>query len=244
LTGKRPVGKVIIIGATSGIGRELAKIFARKGYLVAASGRRNDLLLSLQQEFAENIITECFDVTGKENIVHLQNMISALGGADIIIYNSGFGEISDQLDWEIEKRTTNVNVNGFVEIICHAFNYFYQQGAGQIASVSSVASIRGGAMAPAYNASKAYQSNYLEGLYLKARRSKKNITVTDIQPGFVDTALAKGANKFWVATPQKAARQICEAIVQKRKKVYVTKRWRLVAMLLKHMPDLIYKRLS
>src|SRR6185503_17372341 len=91
-------GKLIIIGATSGIGRELAKVFARKNYMVAASGRRNELLISLQNEFPKNIVTECFDVTGKENIVHLRNMIEKLDGVDIIIYSSGYGEISEQLD--------------------------------------------------------------------------------------------------------------------------------------------------
>ncbi|MEO6329295.1 MAG: SDR family NAD(P)-dependent oxidoreductase, partial [Ginsengibacter sp.] len=99
-------GKVIIVGATSGIGRELAKAFARKGYIVAVSGRRNELLISLQDKFKKNIRTECFDVTRKENIIHLRNMIEKLGGVDIIIYSSGYGDISKQLDWDIEKQTT------------------------------------------------------------------------------------------------------------------------------------------
>jgi short-subunit dehydrogenase len=104
--------KVIIIGATSGIGRELATIYAKKGYFVGITGRRNELLLSLQKKFPKNIVTECFDVTGKENIPHLQTLIQKLDGLDIIIYNSGYGDVSNELDWDIEKRTTDVNVNG------------------------------------------------------------------------------------------------------------------------------------
>ena len=236
--------KVIIIGATSGIGRELATIYAKKGYLVGITGRRNELLLSLQNKFPNNFITECFDVTQKENIPHLQTLIQKLDGLDIIIYNSGYGEISKVLDWDIEKQTTEVNVNGFIEIVCYAFNYFINQGHGQIACTSSVASVRGNGMAPAYSASKAFESTYMEGLWLKAKKIKKDISVTDIQPGYVATALAKGKKKFWEATPHKAAQQIYEAINKKKKKVYITKRWWLVAKILRWLPLFLYKKLG
>ena len=236
--------KVIIIGATSGIGTELATIYANKGYFVGITGRRNELLLSLQNKFPKNIVTECFDVTQKENIPHLQTLIQKLDGLDILIYNSGYGDISKTLDGEIEKHTTDVNVNGFVEIVCYAFNYFVNQGHGQIACNSSVASIRGNSMAPAYSASKAFESIYMEGLWLKAKKLKKEVSVTDIQPGFVDTGLAKGKGKFWIAPPQKAAMQIYQAIKKKKKRTYVTKRWWIIAKLLKWMPDFLLSKIG
>jgi short-subunit dehydrogenase len=242
--------KVIIIGATSGIGKELATIYAGKGYFVGITGRRNELLISLQNKFPKNIVTECFDVTEKENIPHLQNLIQKLDGLDILIYNSGVGDVSKELDWDIEKRTTEVNVNGFVEIVCYAFNYLVNQGHGQIACTSSIASIRGNSHAPAYSASKAYESIYMEGLYFKSKKltdprgSRLNIAITDIQPGFVDTGLAIGKGKFWVATPQKAAIQIFYAIKNKKKKAYITKRWWIIAKLLKWMPDFLYKEIG
>lgn len=208
--------KVIIIGATSGIGRELASLYATQNYLVGVSGRRNELLLSLQNEFPKNIVTECFDVTGKENIVHLQSLIEKLNGLDILIYNSGYGDISKALDWEIEKHTIDVNVNGFIEIVCYGFNYLSNQGHGQLACISSIASKRGSSHAPAYAASKAFASNYMEGLYLKAKRMNNNIFITDIQPGFVDTNHAKGDGKFWVAPVKKAAAQILPPSLKKR----------------------------
>jgi short-subunit dehydrogenase len=234
--------KKVIIGATSGIGRELATIYARNGYFVGITGRRNELLISLQNKFPKNIVTECFDVTQKENIPHLQSLIQKLDGLDILIYNSGYGEISKPLDWDIEKLTTDVNVNGFVEIICYAFNYLINQGHGQIACISSVASIRGNSMAPAYSASKAFESNYMEGLWVKAKKLKKDISVTDIQPGYVATRLSQGRKKFWEASPQKAAQQIYESINRKKKRVYVTKRWWLVAKILKWLPDFLLSR--
>lgn len=235
--------KVIIIGATSGIGRELASIYAKNGCFVGITGRRNELLLSLQNKFPKNIVTECFDVTQKENIPHLQTLIQKLDGLDILIYNSGYGDVSNDLDWDIEKHTTDVNVNGFVEIVCYAFNYLVNQGHGQIACTSSIASIRGNSHAPAYGASKAFESNYMEGLYFKAKRLKKDIAVTDIQPGFVDTGLAK-AGKFWIAPAEKAAQQMYNAIKKKKKRAYITKRWWLIAKLLPWIPRFIFKRIG
>lgn len=241
---KQPPQKIIIIGATSGIGRELAKLYAKNNYHVGVTGRRQELLTSLQEEFPKNIFTECFDVTGKENIPHFQSLIEKLDGLDVLIYNSGYGEVSDHLEWEIENETTQVNVNGFIEIVCYAFNYFSNQGHGQIACTSSIASIRGNSMAPAYSASKAFESNYMEGLYLKAKRLKKNISITDVQPGFVNTAKANGDKKFWVASVEKASTQIFNGIKQKKKRVYVTKRWAIIAWLLKHVPGFIYNKFA
>lgn len=236
--------KVIIIGATSGIGRELATIFAKKGFFVGITGRRNELLLSLQKKFPKNIVTECFDVAGNENIPHLQQLIQKLDGLDILIYNSGYGEVSKELDWYIEKRTVAINVNGFAEIICYAFNYLVNQGHGQLACTSSIASIRGNSHAPAYSAGKAFESNYMEGLYYKAKRLQKDIAVTDIQPGFVDTGQAKGDGKFWVMPVEKVARQMYEAIQKKKKRAYITKRWGIIAMLLKLMPGFVYRKIG
>jgi short-subunit dehydrogenase len=213
--------KVIIIGATSGIGKALATLYAKNGYMVGITGRRKELLISLQQKFSKNIVIENFDVTGKENIPHLQSLIQKLDGLDILIYNSGYGDVSKELDWDIEKRTTDVNVNGFIEIVCYAFNYLVNQGHGQIAGISSIASVRGNSQAPAYSASKAFESIYLEGLYYKSQKLKKDVAVTDIQPGFVDTGMAKGG-KFWIAPVEKAALQIFNAIKKKRKRAYIT----------------------
>ncbi len=90
--------KVIILGATSGIGRELATIYARQGFYVGISGRRNELLISLKNKFSKNIVTECFDVTGKENIHHLQSLIQKLDGLDILIYNMGYADVNSALE--------------------------------------------------------------------------------------------------------------------------------------------------
>ena len=236
------MNKVIIIGATSGIGRELAKLYARKNWLVGATGRRIELLHSLQEEFPDNIIIECFDVTEDENIESIKNLTQQLGGLDLLIYNSGYGEISETLDWKIDKTTTQINVNGFAEIINFTFNYFVLEGKGHIAATSSIAGLRGNSFAPAYSASKAYMSNYMEGLYLKACKLKLPIYITDIQPGFVKTEMAQGNGQFWVCPVEKAAEQIYKNINLKKRRVYISKRWWLIAKLVHIMPISIYKK--
>lgn len=236
--------KIIIIGATSGIGREMAKIYARAGNLVGVTGRRNELLHSLQLESPDNIIIECFDVTGNENIVHLDNLVKKMNGLDILIYNAGYGDVSEKVDWGIDKRTVETNVKGFIEIVDHAFNYFQQQSHGQLVTTSSIASIRGSSYAPAYSASKAFQSTYFEGLYMKLKRMKSSIFVTDIQPGFIDTKMAKAEKRFWVAPPLKAATQIVHAIEKKKWRAYITHRWWIIAKIMKWVPGFIYHRVG
>src|SRR5678809_984056 len=200
--------RVIIIGATSGIGLELAQLYIKAGDRVGITGRRSHLLDDLQNQFPSQVVTECFDVMGNDNIVHLASLIHKLDGLDLLIYNSGYGDVSDTLDWEIDKRTTLTNVNGFVEIVNYTFNYFVKQGGGQIAATSSIAAIRENSQAPAYSASKAYMSMYMAGLFLKARRIKKvdpkiNIAITDVQPGFINTKMAKGKGRFCENTVEK-----------------------------------------
>ena len=236
--------KVIIIGATSGIGKELASQYVQRGWKVGITGRRKELLDERKKQEPENVFTACIDVQGDENILRVKALIQELNGMDLFIYNAGVGDISSRLDWEIEKKTYQTNVKGFIELAHFAFNYFIEKGEGQIAVISSIASIRGNSFAPAYSASKAFASNYCEGLSLKAKRLKKNVVITDIQPGFVATAMAKGKGRFWEAPVAKAVRQIISAISQKRRRVYITRRWALVAWIMKWVPWFVYKRIG
>jgi len=144
----------------------------------------------------------------------------------------------------IERATVLTNVNGFVEMVDYAFTYFQQQGHGQIAATSSIASLAGNHFAPAYSASKAFMSNYMEGLYLKAKKQKLRIFITDIQPGFVKTKMAKGPGRFWEAQASKAAKQMVQAIEAKKFRVYITRRWWLIAQLIKMLPGWLYRALA
>ncbi|MBM4067242.1 MAG: SDR family NAD(P)-dependent oxidoreductase, partial [Planctomycetes bacterium] len=184
--------KAIIIGATSGIGRELAKILSLNNYVVGMAGRRTELLSNLQREISGSYIKRIDVAESEEAITFLKELIQEMGGMDMIVISSGVGFINPELDWKQEKETIDVNISGFAAIANAAFKYFSNQGSGYIVGISSIAAIRGSGEAPAYNASKAFVSNYLEGLRQKANKSGIAITVTEIQPGFVNTAMAKG----------------------------------------------------
>ena len=236
--------KAIIIGATSGIGKGLAKILAENNYKVGITGRRTELLDELKSQNTNSYFARTFDITETEFIgENLEALVTELGGLDLLIISSGTGDLNEKLDFEIEKRTIDTNVSGFTCIANWTFNYFENQKFGHLVAISSIGGLRGSRVAPSYNATKAYQINYLEGLRQKARKLDQQIYVTDVRPGFVDTDMAKGEGQFWVATVDKAARQIFEAINQKKKIVYVTKRWRLIAIILKRVPRQIYDRM-
>lgn len=236
--------KAIVIGATSGIGRELSLLLASKNYLVGITGRRHELLEDLKQQHPANFIEHCYDITKGNNSDELNLLTNLLGGLDLIIISSGTGKINKVLDFEVEKPALYTNVLGYTEIIDWAYNYFLTKNtSGHIVGISSVAGIRGNRFAPAYNASKAYQMIYLESIRHKIAFDKIPLTITDIRPGFVDTAMGQAEKRFWVSSPAKAAQDIYKAIVRKKKVAYITKRWVIIAFILKFSPGWLLRRL-
>jgi len=235
--------KILIVGATSGIGLELARMYAAAGHHVGATGRRQDMLDSLQLEYADLILTACFDATANDAAQQIAALTQRLGGLDLLIFNAGWGDLSDTLDWAIDKPTIDINVTAFLTAIHFGWNYFIQQGYGHLVTVSSIAGNRGNRHSPAYSAAKSFQSTYFEGLYIKARKKKIPLYITDIQPGFVNTKMAKGP-RFWVAPVDKAARQIIRAIAKRRRRAFITRRWWIVAKLFRWMPGWVYYRIG
>ena len=234
----------IIIGASSGIGKGLAKLLTEKDYKVGITGRKTELLDELKKTNSNSFMIKAFDATDtKTSVEKLEELTSELGGLDLLILSSGIGDLNETLDFEIERKVIDLNVTGFTNIIDWTFNHFEKQEFGHLVAITSVAGIRGSRQAPSYNATKSYQINYLEGLRQKSTKSKKPIFVTDIRPGLVDTDMAKGEGLFWLMPVEKVAKQIFKAIKNKSKVVYVTKRWGLLGRLLKIMPRFIYDRM-
>lgn len=222
----------------------MAELYAEKGGRTGITGRRKELLEEIKKQFPQQIEYECFDIIENDNISHLESLVTKLGGLDVLVISAGTGEPSKVLDPVIDQTTVATNVKGFTEIANWAFNYFTRQGHGKLAFISSVAANRGGLHAPAYNASKAFQSSYAYGLALKARRINRNISVTCIEPGFVATKMAKSDKLFWVVPVDKAARQIIRAIEKRKRKAYISRRWWLVAKALRWVPHWIYRRIG
>ena len=238
------VNKAIVIGASSGIGRALAKVLAANGYSVGLAARRLTLLSEVERELPTPAFVKAIDVsTPVDAMRRLRELIAEMNGVELFVISAGTGFVNPDLDWNREQETIDVNVSGFVAIANVAAEHLQARGSGQIVGISSLAALRGGGAAPAYNASKAFESNYMQGLRHRFSTLKLPIAVTDVQAGWVDTAMAKGDGMFWVASPEKAARQIFAAIRTRKKHVYVTKRWRVIAWLLRGGPDWLYHKL-
>ncbi len=232
----------LIIGATSGIGKELAKLLVADNYKVVITGRREKLLQQIKETNPDKYVVKVQDVTdlrsSEELFSELENDLKTI---DLIVFSSGVGNPNYELEWDKELPTLQTNVIAATKIYGLAYNLFRKQGYGHLVGISSIASIRGNRHVPAYFASKAFQANYLESLWMKGKRSKADIVVTDIQPGFVDTSMAIGKT-FWMSTTEKATKQIYSAIIKKKKKAYITKRWRLIALLLKNIPSVLLQK--
>ena len=234
---------IIIIGATSGIGRALFEKYAAVGNCIGIVGRRTHLLDELRQEYPDTTVTATADITKQDEIARaIESLRAELKDIDLAIVCSGTGDINATLDYAVELPTIDTNVTGWTFVIDKLYNIFEQQGHGHLVAITSAGGLRGEPMAPAYSASKAYQINYMEALRKKAYKSGNNIHITDIRPGLVNTAMAKGEGLFWVMPVKKVASQIITAIRKQMSKAYVTKRWHILAVINKNLPFALYKK--
>jgi short-subunit dehydrogenase len=235
---------IVIIGATSGIGKSLFQKYATEDNRIGIIGRRGHLLDELRQQYPQIAIAAKADITNTNEIEQAITMLrDEFRYIDLAIVCSGTGDINTTLNYAIEQPTINTNVVGWTFVVDLIYNLFEFQGFGHLVAITSIGGQRGESMAPAYSASKAYQINYLESLRKRAYKSNSYVRVTDIRPGLVDTAMAKGDGLFWVMPVEKVASQIISAIRKKKSKAYVTKRWHLLAIINKNLPYRLYKRM-
>lgn len=233
----------VIVGASSGIGEALARPLRRDGWRLGLLARRLDRLEALGEEFGAGTAVRRIDVSSGDCATILQQFIEELGGVDLIVISAGTGHLNRDLDRALDVDTVSVNVLGFMTMAQVAMRHFLKRGRGHLVGISSVAALRGSGEATAYAASKAFQSIYLDGLRELARNSGLPITVTEAQPGFVDTAMMKtdrplpyAVRRALVSAPDVAARQILRAVRNRRKHAYITRRYALIALVLKLLP--------
>jgi short-subunit dehydrogenase len=234
--------KAIIVGASSGIGRALAIKLSDEGYELGLTARRTPLLSSLQRELKNKSLIVPMDVRNQEaTLQDFETLWNTLGEVDLVIYNSGVDIPNPHFDWRVDSEIVEVNAMGFIVVAQASIACFLKQERGHLVGISSIAALKGNGRAPAYSASKAFMSTYLRGLRQKLLGT--SISLTDIRPGYVDTEMIKNnPRKFWVASPERAASQIFEAIQKKKKIAYVTKRWWWIGHMMKLLPDFIYDR--
>ena len=232
---------IVIIGATSGIGKALFEKYANGANKIGIIGRRTLLLDELYQKYPSKTIPTQADITHLEEIEQaIRTLHDVLGKIDLAIVCAGIGEINTTLDYAVERPTIDTNVVGWTFVIDLLYHIFELQGHGHLVAITSAGGLRGEPMAPAYSATKAYQINYMEALRKKTFKNGRHITVTDIRPGLVDTAMAKGEGLFWVMPVEKVAGQIIVAIRKQKSIAYVTKRWHVLAVINKFLPECLY----
>jgi short-subunit dehydrogenase len=231
----------VIVGASSGIGEALAREMNGAGWRLGLLGRRVERLEALRATLAPGTVVRGLDVSHADAAATLEHLFDELGGVDLVVISAGTGH-NGALQWEPDLDTVSVNVVGFMAVAQAAMRHFLARGRGHLVGISSVAALRGNAAAT-YAASKAFQSVYLDGLRDVARHSRHPIVVTEVQPGFVATAMMKPdrplsrvATWLLVASPAKAATQILRAIDKRKKHAYITRRYALVALILKLLP--------
>lgn len=235
----------IVVGASSGIGREVAKLLLAEGWHIGIAARREELLQDLKAEAPERVETMSIDVTKPDAGERLQALIDKVGGMDLYFHASGIGKQNRTLEESIELDTMETNAVGFTRMIGAAYRYFAQQGKGHIAAITSIAGTKGLGPAPAYSATKAMQATYLQALEQQARQRGVDIRFTDIRPGFVDTALLSGTFKYpMMMKPKAVARDIVRSINAKRHVRVIDGRYRVLTFFWRLIPNWIWRRMK
>lgn len=243
-------GNAIIMGATSGIGREVAKILIDKGFRVGVAGRREDALASLAELAPERVFTERIDITAPDAPARLLGLIERMGGISLYLHCSGFGNQNLALDIGIESQTVMTNVYGFTQMIDTVYNYFAGKCAEQqnfdyrIGFISSIAGTKGLGAAPSYSATKRYQWIYAEALAQQAHIGKKRIKFTDIRPGFVATDFLGSTNYPMMMERKYVARKIVKALLNGKRRVIIDWKYRVLVLFWRLVPSCIWERLK
>ena len=232
--------KAVIIGVSTGIGRALAKKLSAEGYVVGLAGRSLEKLQELQKELLGESYARKVDLMDPRHAIHeLGNLIMEMHETDLVIINAGVLHHNQDLRWDREEEMIRVNALGFAAMANVAVRYFLQRESGCIVGISSVAGHRGSGRSPAYNASKAFMINYMEGL--RQKLSMTPIRVVDVRPGFVDTDMIRGRKGlFGVVSAEKAADDIFRAIRKGQRVVYVPSWWAVVMWFFKRLPEGLY----
>lgn len=229
--------KAIVMGASSGIGLEVARLLKQQGWTVGVAARRVELLTEFEASAQ-------IDVTSEDAGEKLRQLIEKTGGMDLYFHASGIGHQNRTLEADIELRTIKTNALGFTRMVGEAYRYFAEHGHGHIAAISSIAGTKGLGPAPAYSATKALQNVYLQALEQQAHQRGLDIAITDIRPGFVDTALLAGDFRYpLMLKPERVAREIVASINRKRHIRVIDWKYRILTPLWRSLPRWVWRRL-
>lgn len=236
--------RAIIIGASSGMGREVARILLAEGWRVGVAARRTAPLRELEIANPKQVVSADIDVNDEEAPAKLLSLIERLGGIDLYFHAAGVGWQNPQLDLTVELDTVRTNGMGFTRLVDTAFGYMATHGGGHIAVISSIAGTKGLGPAPAYSATKAFQNTYIQALEQLANARCLPIRFTDIRPGFVDTPLLAGGHYPMLMSSTAVARQIVHAVNRRRHVRVIDWRYRVLVFFWRLIPNVVWRRLA
>lgn len=238
-------GRAVIVGASSGMGLELARILLGQGWSVGLAARHTEPFAALQQQYPDRVAFAAIDITQEGADVQLQQLIESLGGMELYLHVAGIGYNNMALDADKEMRTVATNALGFTRMVGAAYRYFAAKGQGHIAAISSIAGTKGLGAAPAYSATKAMQATYLQALEQQAHMRHLSIRFTDIRPGFVRTGLLDDGKRYpMLMNPHKVAEVIVSAIRHERHVVIIDWRYRILTALWRRVPRWLWRRMT
>ena len=236
--------RAIIIGASSGMGREVARILLAEGWRIGVAARRTAPLRELEIANPKQVVSADIDVNDEEAPAKLLSLIERLGGIDLYFHAAGVGWQNPQLDLTVELDTVRTNGMGFTRLVDTAFGYMATHGGGHIAVISSIAGTKGLGPAPAYSATKAFQNTYIQALEQLANARRLPIRFTDIRPGFVDTPLLAGVHYPMLMSSTAVARQIVRAVNRRRHVRVIDWRYRVLVFFWRLIPNVVWRRLA
>ena len=244
--------RAIIIGATSGLGREVARMLSRRGVVVGVAGRRVDRLRELQQEFGkERVHIAEIDVTQEDATERLDALISKVGAPDLFLYASGIGKQNPELDPSIELNTVATNSVGMVRLVVHFLGYvkrsseYSAKHKAHVAVITSVAGTKGMGSAPAYSATKSMQSTYLSALSQYVRMYDVPAVFSDIRPGFVATEILNPDKRYpMLMTLATATKHILRGLKRKKRVIIFDWRFKIVVAFWRMIPRFLWERMT
>ena len=250
--------RAIVMGATSGLGREIALELLKRGFIVGVCGRRLELLQEVEAEWKswlhspaassrvapQRVFIRQIDVTASDAPERLLGLVEEMGGMDLYIHSSGIGYKNMALDGRIERETVITNALGFTQMVDAAFDWFKERGGGHIAFISSVAGTKGLGAAPSYSATKRYQWIYAQALAQLSSMERYNISFTDIRPGFVATGFLGSSKYPLLLEKHYVAQKIVKAILARKRSVIIDYKYKILCLFWRMIPNWLWERLT
>ena len=240
--------RIVIIGASSGIGARVAVDFAAAGWRVGIAARRTDCLKEIKDLYPKQLEYLEIDVTAQDAVEKFYNLIELIDGMDILLYAAGVGFCDPELDLEKLNSTLQTNVVGYARILAAAYKYYRSTAnlhTGQIAAITSVAGTRGIGISAAYSSSKRFQQMFMDSLEQLAYTQRVNVCFTDIRPGFIRTGLLDENRDYpMIMSIDYVCPKIERAILRRKRRAVIDSRWRVVVGLWRLIPRCLWKRIN